>query len=343
MTSLFHFWNPRQMINKEDIKGIVFSNYANYIKFAKLYSGKLKRVGVHPDELVNEAIIAIIDCKIKFEDESQITKFIQSAIKGISYSEYVESNKRSNESSNEDGEYLLTDIKDEVFEYGDSAYSQKSEALYDVVFNYRFPKDIDCPECGCKGAHGHSYGYQCRVCRTAFNVKTRTHLHHIRTPLSDIYKICERIIRDGFITKNSIKDLNIKQYSIILVKTINKIFFDNINIGAVDLMKALLEPIPNSDKKTYRKISTGWLSDKDSELIIKDYISGKTMQEISFVYNRSFNIIKRLLKSRGLIRKKKTQYEHKITRDTRYANGSSGMQPIVMMIRKIDLLNKKIT
>ena len=342
MTSLFRFWNPRQMINKEDIKGIVFKNYANYIKFAKLYSGKLKRVGVHPDELVNEAIIAIIDCKVKFETENQINAFVEMAIKGISYAEYSETSKPKNENSNEEGEYLLSDIKDEVFEYSDSAYAAKSEAIYDLVFSFRFPKDIDCPECGCKTIHGHSHGYQCRVCRTAFNVKTRTHLHRIRTSLSDIYKVCEQIVRDGFVSKHSIKPLGVKHTSPILIKVVNKIFFHNINISAVDIFKILLEPIPNSDKETYRKISTGLIKDKEKKQIIEDYKSGKTMYDISILYQRSFTIIKRLLKSYGLIRKKKTHDEHRITRDARYANGSSGIQPIAMMIKKIDLLNKKI-
>lgn len=341
MINLSHFWNPRQMISKDEIKVIVFRNYNNYIKVARLYSGKLKRVGVHADELVNEAIIAIIDCKIKFENEQQITKFIESAIKGISYAEYSETSKQKNENSNEEGEYLLSDIKDEVFEYSDSAYAAKSEAIYDLVFNFRFPKDIDCPECGCKGIHGHSVGYQCRVCRTAFNVKTRTHLHHVRTSLSDIYKICEKIVKVGFISKNSLSDLNIKQYSIVLVKTINNIFFHNINIGAVEIMKILLEPIPNTDKKTYRKISTGFLQQKEASFIIDEYKKGKTIIELSYTYKRSFAIIKRLLKERGLIRRKLTKSENSIKRNLACAKGASGIQPIAYMLKKIDLLEKK--
>lgn len=296
------------MISKEEIKSIVFGNYSKYLKSAKEKGANVRRFGVQADELVNEAIIAIIDCKIKFETAEAIDKFILKAIDGVAYSEYIESKKQTNERSGDGEEYLLSDVVGEAFEYGDSIYAAKSEELYDVIFNFRFPTGLECPNCGCKNPHGHSFGYQCRICRTAYSIKTRTYLHHDRTPLKDIYRCCEFAIKKKAVTGSYLKQsLGLKESPIKVAQVINKIISANDGINVIGLLKHLLQPVAFIEGKIHRKVSGGWASSSEKNEIIKGYLEGKNQRQLTEIHARGSKIVKKIIEESGLKRRNQNE------------------------------------
>lgn len=169
------------MIDKVKIKEYVFSKYSVYLKFASDQHGYVKRVGVHPDELINEAIIGIIDTRLKFESEKQIDDFIFRSIGSVAYFENQQVGKKdSMMAKSEDAEEVYNNSienNDKIFDYGDSEYAAKSEALWDLFYEFRFPDGVECPSCGAKNMTGHPAGWQCKLCRTAISLKSRTYLH----------------------------------------------------------------------------------------------------------------------------------------------------------------------
>ena len=132
------------MIEKNKIKDIVFSNYNEYIRIACEKHSYLKKIGISPEELVNESIVGIIDCRIKFQDEQSIHDFIKKAINSVAYVELADSkSKRIGSSDDEYTSIVMEGSTEEVFEYGDSIYAERASSLYDLFYEYRFPNGLE--------------------------------------------------------------------------------------------------------------------------------------------------------------------------------------------------------
>lgn len=287
------------MIPKDKIKEIVFLKYQEYLKIAVEKHSSVKRAGVYPDELLNEAILGILDCRISFNTVDEIDSFIVKAIKSVAGSELSEASKKITSVTNDSGEdYELLGDSEKEFEYSGSEYAARSEELYDVFYDYRFPSGVECPECGCKNVTAHSAGNQCKICRTAISLTSRTFLHNNRLGCAKTYSLIREMCKDPYLSSLQIKNkINSSFAPKKICYRIREIIIQTNCFDEIQVLKKALSPVKFDDEVkgvTMPNFTAIW-SANTYEDIRAEYINGSTVIEIAKKYSKSYSRITQIL------------------------------------------------
>lgn len=183
------------MLNKDDIRKIVFENYSYFIEFAKKKYVSLKYRGVPPDELVNEAIVNIFDVTLEFSSEKELLKFIEKSI----FSNYMfekELLKENNFCSfieNKSSKKLNIDSPSEEF-----------IETYNIFELCRFKinnSEKKCTSCGFNKFFQLKNGWlKCKACGKKLSITSKTYFHNLKLSYVKTYKIIKLLSRDSFIS-----------------------------------------------------------------------------------------------------------------------------------------------
>lgn len=182
------------MILPHKIKKIAFDSYKELIEYSKKRFINLEYKGLAHEELVNEAIITILDVKNGFENKETVLKFIKKSIETIGFHE-------------------MNILKDYNFILKPSINNETSKPLLDVGY---MPPPIDTPTDGfiriyeiferqrfgadnekriCNNCSSTSFysvrGNQskCKVCGYILSMTSGTYLNNMRISVSKYYKL----------------------------------------------------------------------------------------------------------------------------------------------------------
>lgn len=313
------------MIQKEELKNIVFAKYDYYLGMSKQKHSTLKRFGVHPDEIVNEAILGALDAKCEFHSEAEVNEFVVTAMTSIGYYEKGQLKKKSQHDNlkNSDGESVISDMvnsgnTDKEFEYSDTAFIKSSD-IYDCFYEMKYgTQDITCNTCGhnrvvfnVKTNSGKTY-YRCLMCNSSSSIFADTYLRYIPLPYSKVYLSIVLVCRNPLISivEYSIAmGWSLKQSTIerrgrtgmLHHKFVIKIRRAIENIASTDV-NLVLRKLPTIVKFDPNPIKNITLYDtkqiKDPDKVRREFIDGKSIEELCFQYKRSTNCIRDVLDGR---------------------------------------------
>lgn len=292
-------------IAKDKVKEIVFSKYDYYLKLASEHYSYVKKMGLYPDELVNEALIGIVDCKMKFESEKDIDTFMRNAISSVAYLENKEVGKKDAALPNDAQEYI-DDIQevnsDKPFDYNDSIYAEKSSAIYDLFYEFRFPSGVECPNCGYNGRMTpHFLGWQCLMCKTAISLRSRTYLHKKRYSNAELYRALEVIHRKKNVSASSLsRDANLGiDMSKSILSLQRKVYMKIKTTEVIPTIKKMMTPINfDEDKVLVPDYSYKYIPFSKYPNIREEYIKGATITELQKKYGKNKQSVQEILRGR---------------------------------------------
>lgn len=221
------------MIFKSEIKDKVFENYDLYIKEASQYH--IKKYGLYAEDLVNEAIIGVMDCEKEFEDIEQLNQFVLKAIKNIFYSEYELSKKVG-------GDEFQQQFDEGNIMIRSNYIPVKLDELYDLFYDIRFPSGLKCSKCGSIKVIERRGNQTCLLCNTFVSITNNTWMKKMKISFSQLYKFAQSICDADRINYKIIShDSGVKEISPLFKGRVQHIKKQIVENGTRDVMFVLKE------------------------------------------------------------------------------------------------------
>lgn len=172
-------------MQKEEIKNYLFSEYDRLIKHAKEYP--IKNLGLYAEDLVNEAIVGVIDCDKTFQTTEELKKFVEVAIKNVYFHE-------KDKAQGHDEEFQERFNRGEVAVKG-TYVPAKIDEYYDLFFRLRYPQGQRCSKCGSDKVKV-DWGIQyCMLCNTFLSITNNTFLKNAKISYTQIYRLAVSIAK----------------------------------------------------------------------------------------------------------------------------------------------------
>lgn len=185
-------------LNSDQVKNFIFSDYASFILYAEGRFNKMRRQGVSPEEIVNEAIVSVFDSGIAFKSGDEVVSFVKKAILTVGWNEreLLRDENFITKTSQIGKEYSLLErpIKSPC---APSAEFLKIYAIFEKARYGRGDRKKRCNKCGCKSFYNmaNDFDYvrggriKCRVCGYKMSIQAQTYLHSAKIKYAQFYKL----------------------------------------------------------------------------------------------------------------------------------------------------------
>lgn len=186
------------MIDQDTLRGVIFRNYADFIKFAHVIFPRIERQGILCEELVNEAIVNIFDVKDGFASEENAIIFIKQAIKAAGYHEKdCLKDINFHTQRGEHDEYSKLDKLSKPIHI--DLPSDEFIKIYGIFERYRFGLKNEkrfCNKCKCEKFYNTKRGLECAGCGYKQSITARTYISDMKLKYAVFYKIVTILCRD---------------------------------------------------------------------------------------------------------------------------------------------------
>lgn len=179
-------------MSKDELREAVFKNYSVFISYAASKFRFLSIKGVPPEDLVNEAIITVLDCRQDFNEISDVINYVTKSINSIGWHENsLLKDVNFSTVVNKGGSFDIAEKKIiPVLNQPDSEFIKTYQIFSDARFGINSEKLI-CPNC--KSTSFYSVAtrkviYSCKGCSMQLSATNRTYLHKTTLKYSQIYR-----------------------------------------------------------------------------------------------------------------------------------------------------------
>ncbi len=201
----------KSYMDKIQLRKAVFDNYAYFIKYAKEKFPSSHRRGILHEELVNESVINIFDCRADFNSESDVIAFIEMSIR---------STQRHEAENLRDANFILQVSGGEEYSKLDKGVfldrpSDEFIEIYNIFEGLRFGEQNEkkvCPKCQCVNFYNIRTGLKCKACSYKMSLTSSTYISNMKLKYSVFYKLVTTLCEQPEISTHSLaKKLKITQ------------------------------------------------------------------------------------------------------------------------------------